>query len=221
MFTWWAQHRREKAIINLATFSSRGFGPAVLIMALMGAAIYPLFFGLPQFYQGVSELTPAAAGLLMVPYGLGHLFAMPITGWLSDAVGSRQLIWAGALTTTVGFIVLIFTGPDTPLPRYALLMLVLGLGLGAIGAPTVASLYRILPRELIPSGSSTLFIVNQFGGSLGVALLTILISGTAWGPQIGTTPLWVPVVATLAIALTATRINESHDQPDRPSEAGQ
>ena len=218
-FVWWAQHRRERAIINLATFGSRGFGPAVLIMALMGAAIYPLFFGLPQFFQGVSGLTPAAAGLLMIPYGLGNLFAMPVTGSLSDALGSRRLIWAGASITIVGFTLLIFTGPDTALPWYALLMLLLGLGLGAIGAPTVSSLYRILAPELIPSGSSTLFIVNQFGGSLGVALLTILIGGTTWGPQIGTTPLWVPVIATVAIALTATRINDSHDEPGRPHAA--
>ncbi|HLR93739.1 MAG TPA: hypothetical protein VK053_04375, partial [Jiangellaceae bacterium] len=59
----------------------------------------------------------------------------------------------------------------------------------------------------------------QFGGSLGVALLTIFIGGTTWEPQVGTTPLWVPVIATVAIALTATRINDSHDEPGRPHAA--
>lgn len=218
VFTSWARRRGEEAIIDLATFRSRGFGAAVLIMALMGAAVYPLFFGLPQYYQGVAGLSSAAAGLLMIPYGLGNLIAMPVAGRLSDSLGGRRLIWAGSLITVVGFGLMILTGPDTPMLAFAALALLVGLGLGAIGAPTVSSLYRILAPELIPAGSSTLFIVNQFGGSLGVANLTILIGGTTWTTDIGATPLWVPVIATVAIALAATRINDSRFVTDSPVE---
>src|SRR5699024_12230524 len=58
-FVWWAQHRRESAIINLAAFGSRGFGPAVLIMALMAAAIYTALFGVLKLLPGSSGLRTA------------------------------------------------------------------------------------------------------------------------------------------------------------------
>lgn len=209
VFIWWCRRRGERAIINLATFRSRGFGPAVFIMAMVGAAIYPLFFGLPQFYQSIVGLSPLMAGLLMIPYGLGNLIAMPIAGRLSDTIGGRRLIWAGAGITLVGFILLLLTGPETPIAAFAGLSLLIGVGLGSIGAPTVSSLYRVLQPELIPSGSSTLFMVNQLGGSLGVAILTILIGGATWSTDVGTTPLWVPVAATLAIALAAAGISDA------------
>ena len=202
-FVWWARRRGGAAVIDLATFRAPGFASAVVVMAMLGAAIYPLFFGLPQYYRGVAGLDAVTAGLLMVPYGLGNLVAMPITGRLSDRVDARLLVTAGAAATLVAFLLLLRTGPDTPVATFAGLALLVGIGLGAVGSPTVSSLYRVLPPELVASGSSTLFIVNQLGGSLGVAMLTILVGGPSWTPAVGTAPLWVPAAAAAAIIVAA------------------
>lgn len=202
-FVRWARRRGNAAIVDLATFRSPGFGPAVFVMAMLGAAIYPLFFGLPQFYRGVA----GTDALLMVPYGVGNLVAMPITGRLSDRTDPRLPVRAGAGVTLAGFALLLTTGPGTPVVGFAALALLVGLGLGAVAGPTVSSLYRVLPPALVPSGSSTLFVVNQLGGALGVAVLTLLVGGPAWTIAAGTTPLWVPVAAAAAIAVAAGRID--------------
>jgi EmrB/QacA subfamily drug resistance transporter len=213
VFVWWSLRRGAAAAIDLATFRAPGFAPAVVVMAMLGAAIYPLFFGLPQYYRGVAGLDAVTAGLLMVPYGIGNLVAMPLTGRLSDRIDPRVLVGAGAAGTLVAFVLLLRTGPDTPVAAFAALSLLVGLGLGAVGSPTVSSLYRVLPEALVPSGSSTLFIVNQLGGSLGVAVLTILVGGQAWTPAVGTTPLWVPLAASAAILVATTRIGGSARRP--------
>ncbi|MHC9043203.1 DHA2 family efflux MFS transporter permease subunit [Microbacterium saperdae] len=205
-FVFWARHKGEHAIVDLGTFTSRGFGPAVSIMALMGAAIYPLFFGLPLFYAGIAGLDATTAGLLMIPYGLGTLIAMPIAGRLSDRIDGRLLVWAGTVIALAGFLILLTTGRTTPLWVFAGLSLTIGIGLGSIGSPTVSTLYRVLPGALVPSGSTILFVVNQLGGALGVALLVLLIGNAGWTPSVGTTPFWLPVIAMLGIALIATRL---------------
>lgn len=205
-FVLWARRRGEQAIVDLATFRSRGFGPAVTVMALMGAAIYPLFFGLPLYYTGVAGLSATAAGLLVLPFGLGTLIAMPIAGRLSDRVNARVLVWSGAGLGLLGFLALLTTGASTPLWHYAGISLIVGIGLGSIGSPTVSTIYRVLPPSLIPSGSTILFVVNQLGGALGVAILALLIGADGWFPSVGTTPFWLPVTALLAIALTASRL---------------
>lgn len=211
-FVFWARHRGERAIVDLATFTSRGFGPAVSIMALMGAAIYPLFFGLPLFYAGIAGLDATTAGLLMIPYGLGTLIAMPIAGRLSDRIDGRLLVWAGAAIALTGFLILLTTGAQTDLWVFAGLSLTIGVGLGSIGSPTVSTLYRVLPTALVPSGSTILFVVNQLGGALGVAILVLLIGRAGWTPAVGTTPFWLPVAAMLGIALITARL-----QSRRPS----
>lgn len=217
-FVFWARHRGERAIVNLATFTSRGFGPAVSIMALMGAAIYPLFFGLPLFYAGIAGLDATTAGLLMIPYGLGTLVAMPIAGRLSDKIDGRLLVWAGAAIALAGFLTLITTGAQTAPWVFAGLSLTIGIGLGSIGSPTVSTLYRVLPTGLVPSGSTILFVVNQLGGALGVAILVLLIGNAGWTPAVGTTPFWLPVAEMLGITLIATRLQSRRPSTPTPTD---
>ena len=205
-FILWARHRGDRAIVDLGTFASRGFAPAVSIMALMGAAIYPLFFGLPLFYAGTAGLDATTAGMLMIPYGLGTLVAMPVAGRLSDRVDPRVLVWVGAALALSGFLALLTTGAATPAWVFAALSLTIGMGLGAIGSPTVSTLYRVLPPSLVASGSTILFIVNQLGGALGVAVLVLLIGDAGWTPAVGTTPFWLPVAAVLGIAVITARL---------------
>ncbi|MDB5537934.1 MAG: transporter [Devosia sp.] len=198
---WWAARLGENAIINLRTFAAPGFAPAIVIMTMMGAAVFPLFFGLPQFYQGVVGLDPATAGLLMIPYGIGNLVAMPLAGWLSDRFDATRIVWAGAAATLAGFALLLISGPTTSIAMFAGLSLLIGVGLGSVGSPTVSAMYRALPAALVASGSTILFMVLQLGGALGVASLVLLMGGHAWTLAIGSTPFWVPVAAALAIAI--------------------
>lgn len=70
------------------------------IIALMGAAINTLFFGPQLFYAGIAGLDATTAGPMMIPYGLGTLIAMPITGRLSDRIDGRLLVWAGTVNSS-------------------------------------------------------------------------------------------------------------------------
>lgn len=151
-FVAWARHRGERAIVDVAVFSVRGYSPAVLVMALLGMAVYPLFFGLPLYLRDVVGLDSIAAGLLMIPYGVGTLIAMPITGRLSDRFEPRYLVWVGAALGAIAFAVLAQTSAETGPFVFAVLGLLAGLGVGSIGSPAVGVLYRVLPPRLVPVG---------------------------------------------------------------------
>ncbi|WP_052663640.1 DHA2 family efflux MFS transporter permease subunit [Psychromicrobium lacuslunae] len=212
-FVWWLRRRGEQAIIDPSTFRARGFAPGVLIMLLVGAAIYPLLFGLPQFYREAVGLAPVAAGLLIGPYAIGTLTAMPMTGRLSDRIGARPLVVFGAILTALAATLFVLAGAAAPLWWFALLSLLIGLGTGSVGGPTVGATYRALTAEKIPSGSTVLFVSNQIGGALGIAIFAGIItlsspSGT-WTSQLGTLPLVLPVIACLAIALLAIRLDRA------------
>jgi len=206
LFGWWGVTRGERAIVDLTAFRSPGFAPAVFIMTMMGAAIFPLFFGLPQFYQGVAGLDAFTAGLLMIPYGLGNGIAMPLAGRLSDKVDARLLVWAGVGLTLLAFALLLATGPATSPVLFAGLSLAIGVGLGAIGSPTVSSMYRALSPAQAGTGSTILFVVLQLGGALGVAVLVVLMGGAGWTAAVGALPFAVPILAAAAIGVAGTRL---------------
>jgi EmrB/QacA subfamily drug resistance transporter len=194
----------NEALIDIAALSRPSVVPSVAIMTLLGATIFPLFFGLPQFYQNVLGFTPLAAGLLMVPYGIGTLTAMPVMGRLSDRMPARVIVISGAMLSLLAFSTLFFAGVALGIWVFVPLSFATGLGLGSIASPTVATLYRALPENLAPSASTVLFTVLQIGGAFGVALLVLLIGPESW--TAGTWPFLVPMGAAAVVALIATRL---------------
>lgn len=215
----WARRRGAAAVVPLGPTRVRGFLPAATVMLLLGTAIYPLFYGLPQFFQGVLGYGVLASGLLLVPHGAGALVGMIVGGRLSDRYGARQLVIVGALAATAGSLGYVAAGAGAPVWVFAIASVVTGAGTGFVGGPTVSSLYRVLDPSLIPAGSTLLFILNQMGGALGIAAMTVLIriagdGATRWGPDAGTTPMLLPALGAAVIFTLARRL------PGRPDAAG-
>ncbi|WP_129668039.1 MDR family MFS transporter [Phytoactinopolyspora endophytica] len=162
-------------LIDPRLFTHRGFVASVTVMAFVGAMMFSMLFTLPLYYQQTQGHGALTAGLLVAPYGVGAAVAMPIAGRLSDQVGARSLARGGTIVAAIG--VLVFTQVDVATDERWLVVaaLVVGLGSGFVGAPTMGSMYRTLPSSLVPQGSSVLYMLNQLGASVGVAVVAHLL----------------------------------------------
>ncbi|MFI0449506.1 DHA2 family efflux MFS transporter permease subunit [Actinomadura sp. 6N118] len=203
--------RSRSPLVDLRLFGSRGFAASVGVMALTGVAMYTVLFVLPLHFQqqGHGALT---AGLLVAPLGLGAAAASPIAGRFSDRIGGRTLVRAGALAATAGTLALIRVGPDDPVRWPALAGLVIGLGLGCVGAPTMGALYRTLPAPLVPQGSSVLYMLNQLGASAGIAVVALIIETV--GPSTGFHRVAVFGAAVTAVILLAAALLPGRPAPE-------
>ncbi|MFI0898501.1 DHA2 family efflux MFS transporter permease subunit [Streptomyces sp. NPDC020983] len=161
--------------IDLRLFTRPSFSAAVAIMALIGMSTFANLFILPLYYQQLHGRGALGAGLLLAPYGIGCAAAMPLAGRLSDRLGPRSLARWGAGTALVGVAVLTRIGDGTSDVRPVLGAVVFGVGLSFVGAPTMGSLYRTLPPHLVPQGSSALYILNQIGAAVGIAVITLIL----------------------------------------------
>ncbi|MDT0347619.1 DHA2 family efflux MFS transporter permease subunit [Streptomyces litchfieldiae] len=191
--------------IDLRLFTSRGFTASVTVMALVGIGTFSSLFVLPLHYQTAHGHGVLEAGLLLAPFGLGSAAAMPLAGRLSDRIGARGLAGAGALLAALGALALTRVGPDSHELWPVLGSLVIGIGLGTIGAPTMGSLYRTLPASSVPQGSSALYMLNQLGASFAVAVVALIME-TADDPTAGFRGVYWWVVCALLIVLAATRL---------------
>ncbi|QYC44897.1 putative transport protein HsrA [Nonomuraea coxensis DSM 45129] len=209
----YGRHARRAAapLIELRLFAGRGFSASVAIMGIGGLGLYAALFALPLYYQQAHGHGVLAAGLLMAPIGLGGSLAMPLAGRLSDRIGARGLATAGAIGAVLSAFALTRIGADTPEAWPALAAFAFGLGSGCFSAPTMGSLYRTLPAPLVAQGSSVLYMLNQLGAALGVALVTLVLQ-TAGDAMTGFHRVaWLSVVM-VALVLAAVPL-----LPGRPS----
>lgn len=203
-----AARRGPSALVDLRPLRSPATAVAIGVMALLGATIYGLNFALPQLSVAVLGFSSAAIGVPVTAYALGTLVGMPLASGLSDGLGTRRLVVPGAVLVAVGLAVLATIGASLPTAVLLAVLMVVGFAFGLIGAPTVAAIYRVTPHDLVPSATATMFVANQLGGALGIAVLALLVDrGTGHGAQ----PLWLFVLAALAIGALAVRL------PGRPA----
>ncbi|WP_335937282.1 DHA2 family efflux MFS transporter permease subunit [Streptomyces sp. PTD5-9] len=211
--------RGAEPLIDIRLFTSRSFAASVTVQGLVGLATYAGLFALPLFYQVVHGHGARAAGLLVAPLGLGSALAMPLAGRLSDRLGARSLVRVGAVLAACGAIVLARLGADDGEAWSAAAAFAIGLGLGAVGAPTMGSLYRTLPPEKVPQGSSILYNLNQLGGALGVACVALILAtvgsdGSSGGKIEGfQDAYWFVLAVSVVILLAGTLL------PGRPEPA--
>ncbi|MEU6780627.1 DHA2 family efflux MFS transporter permease subunit [Nonomuraea angiospora] len=213
-----ALRRRTSPLIDLRLFTKRGFTASVAIMGLGGLALFAALFALPLYYQQAHGHGVLAAGLLMAPLGLGGALAMPLAGRLSDRIGARGLATGGALLAGLSALAFTRIGANTPEIWPALAAFTIGLGSGCFSAPTMGSLYRALPPSMVAQGSSVLYMLNQLGAALGVAVVTLILQ-TSGDVITGFHGIFWLVVAVIVIILAAVPLLPSRPRTEPVTEA--
>ncbi len=170
-----ALRRGETALLDLGLFRERSFASATALLFLSGLALYGAMLLLPLYYQLVRGETALAAGLLLVPQGVGSL----LTRWagrLTDRIGPRPIVLGGMLAAALGTVAYAAAGPATSLWLLGLSLVVRGAGLGAANIAITAGAYQSLRAEVIPHASSAMRILQQMGGAFGTAVLAMILA---------------------------------------------
>jgi EmrB/QacA subfamily drug resistance transporter len=157
-------------MLDLALFRAPTFAVAIGLRVVMGMGYYFAIFLLPLFTQNVLGWPPTLSGLVLIPGGLATAFLMPLTGWLSDRIGSRPLVFAGMLTATYGTYLFAQLDLTWDAGRIALDSAVRMAALGLLFTPLTAAALSVVPRNRAGSAAAILNTVWQVAGSLGIAI---------------------------------------------------
>jgi Na+/melibiose symporter-like transporter len=133
---------------------------------LLGAMFFSVFY-----LQGVRELSPLDSGLLLLPVGLGVLIGAPASEPLVRRFGVRNVASTALLLVVLTFLAYTLLNTETPLFAYCALILLQGIGMGAVMAPTTELIMATLPRERSGGGAAINNAMRHIGSVLGVAVL--------------------------------------------------
>lgn len=175
-FVGWALRRGERALIDVQLFRHRSVATSSALLLLTGVALYGAMLLLPLYWQQLRGEDALHAGLLLVPQGVGALASRGVAGRLTDAIGGRWVAVTGFAVTTVATIPFALADEHTSTWWLMLTLVVRGFGMGAVVIPLMTGAYAGLERHEMPDASIITRVAQQLGGSLGVAVLAVVLA---------------------------------------------
>ncbi|MEV6384810.1 MFS transporter [Streptomyces sp. NPDC051773] len=211
--------RSPEPMLPLSFYRVRAFTLTNVVSATMYFGVFGSLFLLAQYLQLVPPRTPLEAGVRTLAWTLMPMFVAPVAGLLTDKVGGGRLMALGLFLQGVGLgWINLVADTDTPYSSLVGPMIVAGIGMGFVFAPTAAVVLGSVAREHAGKASGANTTVREIGGALGIAVLsTVFVAyGSTRGPQEfvdGLRPaVWVGVAVVLAGALCALAIPR-HPRP--------
>jgi MFS family permease len=142
---------------------------------LVGGALFGALLVLPLYYQVARGQSALSAGLLMAPQGVGAALGMNRAGRLVDRVGGGHVVIAGLVMLMVGTIPFTQVSADTSFALLAGSLVLRGIGLGFTMMPAMAAAYATIERAQVPRATPMLNVLQRVGGSLGTAVLAVVL----------------------------------------------
>jgi EmrB/QacA subfamily drug resistance transporter len=187
--------RAERPLIDVHLFAHACFRPAAVSVALSGAALFGSILVLALYFQVARGESALSTGLLLAPQGLGAAAVMPLAGRLTDRVGGGRVATVGFLLLTLGTLPLAWVAADTSYALLSAALVVRGVGLGCAMMPTMAAAFAQLRPPQVPRATAALNALQRTGGSIGTALLAVVLThqlttafGGAGAGQLGQVP---------------------------------
>lgn len=175
-------------ITPLRLFASATRSAAYLARILIVGAMFATFYFLSQYLQNVLGFSALGAGLSYIPLTLMFFAMVSVVRPLRARMGAQSLLLASLVVALVGMLWLSrAVGPDTGFfPGLVLPLVVLGAGQGvAIILLTDLGMSGVEPGDT-GAASGLVNTAHQIGGSVGLALLTVVFAASAPTGALGT-----------------------------------
>ncbi len=176
----WIELRVPSPMLDLSLFKQRIFSASTTSAVMNYICLFSVTFLMPFYLLQGRGFNPAHAGLLLTAQPLIMAVAAPISGALSDRIGSRLLSTSGMAILALGLFLLSKLGSDSSTGQILLSLAVAGLGTGIFISPNTSALLGSAPRQRQGIASGILASARNVGMVLGVGLAgAILTSITA------------------------------------------
>ncbi len=172
----------REPLIDRALLANRTFVAAQASLYFSFLALFAAVFLTPFYLQHVAGLGPSAIGRVLVVIPLSLVALSPVTGALSDRLGSRALAITGLAITTAGFAlyaVLMGGAVERPLgvPAILVALLVIGVGQAFFQPPNSNAAVSAVPPARFGLAGGMLATMRNLGMLSGIGLAAAIYEG--------------------------------------------
>jgi len=176
------ERRAAEPLVDFAFFADAAFRVPMLSLFASFMALFAAVFLVPFYLQRTVGMEPAAVGRVLVTVPLLLLLVSPVSGMLSDKLGSRTLSLAGLSATSLGLALLAWllgNSSERPLGVLPIIggLFVVGLGQGLFQPPNSSSAMSSVPFERLGLASGLLATMRNLGTLFGIGLAAAVYEG--------------------------------------------
>jgi len=162
-------------LVPFSLFRSRSVSGANMVMFLVGAAFFAMWYFLSLYLQNVLGYSALRAGLAFLPMAVAIIIGAQASSRLLPRIGVRPLLLTGTVLATVGFA---WLSRITPAASYWEHVFgpgcIISLALGVLFTPLAAAATTGVSFSDAGLASGVLNTSRQIGGSLGLAVLATI-----------------------------------------------
>jgi EmrB/QacA subfamily drug resistance transporter len=168
--------RIDYPLLDVRLYANKAFASASLTMFALGAALFGAMILMPLYFQTVRGEDAVATGLLLAPQGIGAAVAMVFSGRVTERLGGGLTSLIGGVVTVVATVPFVLIGAQTSYWLIGLAMIVRGFGIGMSMMPSMTAAYSVLRPDQINHATPQLNVIQRVGGSIGTAILAVILS---------------------------------------------
>ena len=165
----------RQPLMPLRIYHSRTLSAANVVVLLLGAAVFAMWFFLSLYLQQVRGYSPIRAGLAFLPMTLSIVATTTIVSRAVTRVGPKPLLVGGMATLAVGLLLFTQLSPTgTYVGDILAPSLLTAIGLGLAFVPVTIAAVAGVDHDEAGLASGLVNTSRLFGGALGLAILAAL-----------------------------------------------
>lgn len=169
------ERKREYPLMQLQIFENKLFSLSIFCGFITFVSIFCNNIILPFYLQDVMSYTPQHTGLILMIYPLILAVVAPISGHLSDKIGSELLTFIGLLLISLGLILMYTLNENSTLLNMVIFIGTMSIGMGLFQSPNNSLVMSTVAKDKLGIAGSINALIRNLGMVSGIALATTLL----------------------------------------------
>ncbi|WP_430607752.1 drug resistance transporter, EmrB/QacA family protein [Enterococcus sp. AZ170] len=169
------EKRVSMPLITFSIFKNNVFTMSLLTAVLIFSSNFFVNVVIPFYLQNARGLPASKAGLLMMVFPLLMVVGSPVSGFLTDKIGTKLLTFSGLILLSITSLMYMFLNQGTPLWYYILATGIMGLGNALFQSPNNTTVMSSVSKKNLGVAGSMNSFARNLGMVLGIALATTIL----------------------------------------------
>jgi len=168
----------KKPLLPVVIFKDRNFVGGLVLMLVMGMVLLASSALLSPYLQNLGGYSVTQTGFMMVPRGLGVMFAMIFAGRLTMKMDPRIIMTVGAGLMVWSLWDMTGWTPSISVATLSWVTFFQGVGMGLVFVPMNLVAFATLSPQLRTDGAGLSNLMRNIGSAIGVSLTTTILANS-------------------------------------------
>lgn len=169
------ERKAHNPLIDLTIFNSKAFSLGLLCALFIFSSNLFMNTLLPFYLQDTLKLSPLLSGFILMCVPIAMVVVAPISGALSDKIGSEGLTFVGLLIVCISQILFVFIGLKATIPYLMILTLLTGTGVALFQSPNNSIIMSSVEPNHLGIAGSINSLARNLGMVTGLSLSTTIL----------------------------------------------